>query len=404
MVRWSNGVAVRSDQTKLLFDPIDSDPSIPDLFITHAHYDHTKGFQFPVQKKHSTSETRELYELDTGRQVGNWEQIRKGRRIQLGNLEVEAHDAGHVLGSVHFEITTREENLVYASHLNFVDTLTSRAAEVPPCDTLIIEASFSPSYQTLPSRESVTADIVKWALECVREHRVPTFATDALGTAQELVKVFNSWTELPVVVHPRIARLNQAYSNNGVTLTYFDAGSENARAIIEDGKCVVVIPRRFDAGRYGEFRVAHVTAWPTQAERAAGKVFLLSDQADLQQLLEFVKEARPKTVLAFRGGSKVLTELVSKRFHIACRILSTDVRPAQPRTSAADEEKLGMCEDYILGLVQVPDLTYGRGEITSRALNEGFTLEVIEEALSRLTQKNLLRYSKLTEGYSLIKP
>jgi hypothetical protein len=225
-----------------------------------------------------------------------------------------------------------------------------------------------------------------------------------LGTSQELVKIFNSWTELPVVAHPRIARLNQVYANNGVSLAYLDAGGENARAVIEDGKCVVVIPRRFDAGRYGEFRIAYVTAWPTQAEKAAGKVFLLSDQADLHQLLDFVKEARAKTVLAFRGGSKVLTELVSKRFHISARILSADIRPPEPRRLATDEEKLRICEDYILGLVQIPNLTYERREITSRALDEGFTREVIEEALSRLTQKKLLSYSELTEGYSLTNP
>jgi hypothetical protein len=275
---------------------------------------------------------------------------------------------------------------------------------VAPCDTLIIEASFSPVSQTLPSRESVTADIVRWAVECVREHRVPTFATDALGTSQELVRIFNSWTELPVVVHPRIARLNQVYSNNGIGLDFLDAGNENARAVIEEGKCVVVIPRRFDVGRYGEFRIAYVTAWPTQTEKAAGKVFLLSDQADLYQLLEFVKEARPKTVLAFRGGGKVLTELVSKRFRIAGRVLSPEIQPPETRKPAADKEKVAACEDYLLGLMQVPNLTYESREVTSRALNEGFTSEVVEEALNRLTQKNRLKYSKLTEGYSLVEP
>jgi len=164
-------------------DPLDSDPTILDLLVTHAHYDHSKGFQLPVQKKYSTKETLELYEADSGHQVGNWQQIRMGRRLQIGNLEVEAHDAGHVLGSVQFEIITREENLVYASHVNFIDTLTSKAAEVAPCDTLILEAAFPSTYQKLPNRESVIADVVKWALDCIREHRIPTFAADPMGTA-----------------------------------------------------------------------------------------------------------------------------------------------------------------------------------------------------------------------------
>ncbi len=96
-----------------------------------------------------------------------------------------------------------------------------------------------------------------------------------------------------------------------------------------DAKCVVIIPKRFDATRYGEFRIAHVTGWPTAAERAAGKVFTLSEQADLDQLLRFVKEARPKTVFTFRGGSRLLAELVSKRFGMVGRALVADIPTRQ---------------------------------------------------------------------------
>jgi putative mRNA 3-end processing factor len=401
LIRWSNGVAIRCGETRLLLDPLDSDPAIPNLFITHAHYDHSKGFQFPTQKKYSTKETNELYEADTGRKPGNWEPIRVGRRLTLGEVEVEAHDAGHVLGSVQYEIITQDENVVYASHINFTDTLISKAAEVAPCDTLILEATFPASSQSLPPRESVIADIVKWALECVGERRVPTFATDTIGNAQELVKVFNTWTELSVIVHPRIARITQVYANNGVGLRFVDAGTEEAQSLMGDAKCVVIIPKRFDATRYGEFRIAHVTGWPTAAERAAGKVFTLSEQADLDQLLRFVKEARPKTVFTFRGGSRLLAELVSKRFGMVGRALVADIPRAKPAQPKLDEERVGACEGFILKSIQVPDFTYEKSELVARVFNEGFKLQEVEEALNRLTRKGLLRYSELTGGYSL---
>ena len=400
MVRWANGVAIRSGDTKLLLDPLDSDPTIPDLFVTHAHHDHSRGFQFPIQKKHSTKETKELYEAETGRETGNWAQLRLGRRLQLGSIEVEAHDAGHVLGSVQFEVITHEENLVYASHLNFIDTLISRAAEVAPCDTLILEATFPQTSPTLPPRETVVADMVKWSLECVGEHRIPTFATDPIGVAQELIKTFNSWTELTVIVHPRIARIAAVYADNGIGLSYVDAGTEEAETLIREGKCVVIIPKQFDASRYGEFRIANVTAWPTQAERAMGKVFVLSDQADLGQLLGFVKETRAKTVLTFRGGSQVLAELVSKRLGIIGRSLQAEVRPAKKVKPPLDEEKVADCEDYVLGLVQERNLTYEKREVVDRAMRDGFELRVVEAALNRLTQKNSLKYSEITDGYT----
>ena len=401
MVRWSNGVAIRSGETKLQFDAVESDPEILDLFISHAHYDHSKGFRFPIQKKHSTTETRGLYEVDTGREAGNWEPIRVGRRLQVGRLEVEAHDAGHILGSVQYEIITHDENLVYASHLNFTDTLISKAAEVAPCDTLILEAAFTPTLQTLPPRESVIVAIVKWALDCVHEHRVPTFAAESIGTAQELVRIFNTWTGLSVVVHPRIARINQVYENNGLALNCVDAGTDKAQALVEEGKCAVIIPRRFDVTQYAEFKVACVTGWPTRAEKEMGIVFPLSEQADLEQLLTFIKETRPKSVFTFRGGSSVLAELISKRLGVPGRVLSTDVTRPRPTTPPLDEEALGACEGFLLGLVLIPNLTYERRELVARALGKGFKLSLVEEALNRLMKKNALRYSQMTDGYSL---
>ena len=320
----------------------------------------------------------------------------------MGGVEVEAHDAGHVLGSVQYEIISRDENIVYASHVNFTDTLISRAAEVAPCDVLILEASFPATSQTLPSRESVTAAIVKWTLECVGEHRVPTLATDPIGIAQELVRVFNTWTELTVVVHPKIARINQVYSNNGVGLRYVDAGTEEAQAVIGEGKCAVIIPRHFDVTQYGEFRVAYVTDRPTQAERASRNLFVLSEEADLEQLLLFVKECRAKTVFTFRsGGSKILAEFLSKRLGVVGRTLSADMERSKPITPLLDEEKLAGCEEYVLGLIQVPNLTYEKQELVALAINEGFKLQIIEEALNRLVKKNRLHYSRITEGYSL---
>jgi putative mRNA 3-end processing factor len=401
LIRWSNGIGIRYKETRILLDPVASDATIPELFITHAHYDHSKGFQFPTQKKYSTKETKEIYEADTGNRTGNWEQIRLGRRVKLGDVEVEAHDAGHVLGSVQYEIITPEGNVVYASHINFTDTLLSRAAEVAPCEILVIEATFPLRSQILPPRDSVVAGIVKWALECVKERRIPAFVTEHIGNAQELNRIFNTWTELPVVVHPRIARVNRVYENNGAGLRYFDVGGGEAESVISDVGCVVIVPRRFDATRYEDFRIAYVTAWPSSVERGEGKIFTLSDQADLNQLLQFVAETRPKRVFTFRGGSKFLAEILSKRFGIVARELTTEIQRTRPVQPKANQEQVERCEDFLLDVVQVQDYTYEKNDLLDLGLNQGFKVQEIEEALLRLTNKGVLQYSPVTDGYSL---
>jgi Cft2 family RNA processing exonuclease len=371
------------------------------LFISHAHYTHSRGFQFPTQKKYSTKETREIYEADSDRKTGDWQQVRLGRRVKVGEVELEAHDAGHVLGSVQYEVITPEGNVVYASHINFTDTLLTRAAEVAPCDTLVIEAAFAAPYQSIQSRESVMAEIVKWALECIKDRRIPALEADSIGNAQELVRIFNNWTELTVIVHPQVARINKVYENNGIALRYIDASTEEAQNLTADGRFAVVVPRRFDATRYGDFRIAVVSSWVPNVKTDDRKTFLLSDQADFNQLLSFVQEARPKDVLVFRGASRMFAQMVSKRLGIAARELVADIPRPKLTSPKPDEERVDRCQEVLVQLIQTPDFTYEKRDLMTLGIREGFKNSEIEEALARLTKGGLLKYSEMVDGYSL---
>jgi putative mRNA 3-end processing factor len=401
IVRWSDGVALRYNETRILFDPIESDPVVPDLFITHAHYDHYKGFQFPIQTKYSTKETRELYEIDSGRKTGNWQQVRLGRRLKLGEVEVEAHDAGHILGAVQYEIITPEGSIVYTSHINFVDTLLTHAAEVAPCELLIIETTLASPSRVLAPRESVVAQIVKWALQCVKERRIPAFMTDRIGNAQELVRIFNNWTELPVVVHPKIARVNKVYENGGVALHYTDSSTPQSQSLVENAECIVVVPRGFDATRFGDFRIANVSCWSSKDEDEVGKSFQLSDQANLNQLLRFVQEARPKNVLTFRGASKVFAQMVNRKLGITANELAGNItRPKLPQPKL-DEGRIVKCQDILLNSMDILDFTYEKEDLLNLGMRQGFKGSEIEEALERFIKSGGLEYSQLVDGYRL---
>jgi putative mRNA 3-end processing factor len=384
----------------MLFDPSESDPEVADLFISHAHYDHARGFEFPIQRKHSTKETLEIYEKDKGRKVGNWQEVRRGRRLKVGDVEIEAHDAGHVLGSVQYEVITPEGNVVYASHINFSDTLLLHAAEVAPCDLLAIEATY-PATSTSQPRESVIADIVKWSLECIKEHRIPAFETDSIGNAQELVRIFNLWTKAPVIVHPRIARINQVYETVGMGLKYFDASTEEALKLIEETQCVVIVPRRFDTTRYGNFRTAYVSGWVGNLHDHGREVFQLRDQANLDELLHFVTEARPKSILTFHGASDLFAQMLSKRLGIPVRQLVTEPLRKKTQETKLDEKRLQAFQGILMNFIQTAGFTYEKRDLMAFGIREGFRSAEVEETLRRLTINGVLKYSSTTDGYTL---
>jgi metal-dependent hydrolase (beta-lactamase superfamily II) len=49
---------------------LENNSDAADLFVSHAHYDHARGFESPVQKRYSTRKTGEICETDNDRKTG----------------------------------------------------------------------------------------------------------------------------------------------------------------------------------------------------------------------------------------------------------------------------------------------------------------------------------------------
>ncbi len=169
-IGWANGISFDTGTSRLIFDPT-SGRSLGEtwnVFVTHAHSDHTYGFTTHA-KKHSTPETLRIYESLQNRQVKNSHTLKMGEAIRIDDVEVRVLDAGHMLGSCQFEVVTPEFTGVYTGDINCVETLTTQAAQVKQCDYLIIEATYGhPSY-VFPKRSTIYADIIRWTTTELKE-------------------------------------------------------------------------------------------------------------------------------------------------------------------------------------------------------------------------------------------
>ena len=241
---------------------------------------------------------------------------------------------------------------------------------------------------------------MKWRLECIKDRRIPAFETDSIGNAQELVRAFNLWTEIPVIIHPRIARINKVYESRGIGLRYVDASTGEALKLTEEQRYVVIVPRQFDTARYGNFRTAYVSAQPVRGADVDRKVFPLGDQADLHQLLQFVTEARLKSVLTFFGASDQFAQMISKRLGIPARQLTTEVRRKKQVIVKLDERRVLRCQEIILKAMETPDYAYDKSDLVALGLKEEFRVPEVEEALQRLTKNRVLKYSNILDGYT----
>ncbi len=319
-IGWLGGVTFRTKEAKLVFDPVPGCLVEQDahVFISHAHADHTFGFSTGAAK-YSTIETKKIFEDVRKKTVRNFKEVKVKHRVKIGDVAVTALNAGHVLGSAQFKVELPQKTVLYTGDINCVDTLTTFSADEIRCDLLVIEATYgNPSY-VFPHRERTYARIVEWAAQQAKNGRVPTFHVYAAGKAQEIVKLFNVYTKLRVVTHPVIAKVNETYSNEGIRLQYTSAFSHEAAKMLEDGACVCVTTpskQSFSADRSVR---AVATGWAVRMPPECFSAFPLSSHADFNQLTQFVKATKAKTVYTFTGYTNMFATYLQRKLGVNAR-------------------------------------------------------------------------------------
>lgn len=319
-VEWDDGVRLEHGGTGLIFDPQKNNHASSRVFISHAHYDHSKGFSFRDSEKVSTEETKEIASA-YGKEIDRWTPLQIGDRAKIDDLEVVSHNAGHVLGSALYEVITPEGNVVYTGDLQFIDTFTMKGSDPVLCDILVIDSTFGSKNFRFPDRENVAEEMIRWAKATVKNGKIPTFKADSLGNAQEVTKAFNMYSKLPVTVHWRVAQMNEIYNSNGRRLKSLDARSEEALEMASSGECILITPKNVKLTDHPELEPALVSGWALWTKRTA---FALSDHSDFTQLMEFVAACKPKTVLTCFGGRRnyIFAEEIKRRLGIEARPLN----------------------------------------------------------------------------------
>src|SRR4029077_20080586 len=202
-IAWLDGLVVATSSVTIVIDPVKlrSISAKSRVLVSHAHSDHTRGFRHKGVKQ-STNETREIHSALNSYTVSNFETIDLDRKISIDDVEVEALNAGHMLGSAQFLVRTPESSILYTGDINCVDTLTTKAAHPHRCDVLVVEATYGSPFYHFPSRETIYANVVEWSVDMIKQGCIPCLHVYAAGKAQEIVRLFNVYTRLPVIVNP----------------------------------------------------------------------------------------------------------------------------------------------------------------------------------------------------------
>ena len=292
-------------------------------FFSHSHYDHVSCLNSKA-KNYMTSETKDILHFRGNNESTSIKSIKYGELLRQDDLEIIAHNAGHILGSAQFEVRSPNTTLVYTGDINYRNMMTTKAADVISCDILIMETTYGHPTYVFPRLGETCVELVNWALGRLKEDKIPIFKVYSTGKAQEIIKIFNEFTKVPVLVYPTVAKVNQAYEKNGVKLDYHPLNHDEDNDLLESKQCVIIAPNNYKAFPVRNYSLAVATGWVQKfgSSRFSGS-FPISGHADFKQLLAYVKEVDPKTVFTTHGYEDYFANYLSKKLGINARPITS---------------------------------------------------------------------------------
>ena len=183
--------------------------------ITHAHSDHARPGHVTVL---ATQETLDMMRLRYGDNfAGRTQAIRYGETLQLDDVSVSFHPAGHVLGSAQVAMTCNGLRIVASGDYKDAADPTCTPFEVVSCDVFITEATFG-----LPVFRHPDAAREVWKLlESVRlfPERVHLVGAYSLGKAQRVIALLRAaGHDAPIYLHGAMEPITRYYESRGIAL------------------------------------------------------------------------------------------------------------------------------------------------------------------------------------------
>jgi len=311
---------IRVGNADLAIDP-ERQADTGTVLISHAHSDHVNF------KKENTvlcsPPTLSLIEQ-------NYKKAKKARVLKNENkmdfetFSLSSHNSGHILGSIQ-TLIEGEKTVAITSDMKLQDSIIQKGAVPLKCDTLVIESTFGLPNFRFPDRNEVYEKMASWARKEIKKNHFILLAGYSTGKAQELTAFCNAFLGIAPLVHERIYNNNKIYESHRVSLGDYYKLDHNLQdsniLIMPPSLCSAHLTQALEFSLKKKTVSAKATGW--NYRHHFDEIFPLSDHASFDQLLSYIKEAEPKTVLTMHGYSQEFANFVKRKFKISARPLES---------------------------------------------------------------------------------
>ena len=281
--------------------------------ITHAHSDHARpGSQSYLCHR----DTLPLLKLRLG--PYNYQIVEWNEKINLNEVMVSLHPAGHIIGSSQVRIEYKGEVWVVSGDYKTEPDGISGVFEPIPCHTFISESTFGlPIYNWKPQQE-IYHDIQNWVRSNEVAGKTSVLIGYSLGKAQRVLQAIEEVTG-NIYVHGAIWNVHETLQQAGFKLPTVQRITPDTPREAFRGS-VIIAPPSADGSpwmrRFSPSSTGICSGWMqvrgNQRRRNADAGFALSDHADWQGLLQTIKATGAQKVYITHGFQSVFSRYLNE--------------------------------------------------------------------------------------------
>ncbi len=240
------------------------------------------------------------------------------RPFSVGNLELELIPSGHIFGGSMLRIKYQQESLLYAPVIQTKKTNIQRQIQVGKSDTLLLGANNldSSGHQSIKKEYEKLREFVSQKMLSGTQ-RVNILCS--LSISSDLTHFFSN-SEIKVVTHHDIYRLNKAYEDSGRPVGKYTLFK--GRASLPEKPCVVLFPFKTQLGSHirtevpdGSVAVIDDSRWNPihlDALRIPEYRTKINSAAGISEIKKFIKCVDPKKIILFGPYSKAMRSNLSE--------------------------------------------------------------------------------------------
>lgn len=293
---------------------LDARRRVPCAFVSHAHGDHIGRHDRTIATAATLALMRHRLGEPSRRRPAEHLPAAYRTPFGLGDLTLELFAAGHVLGSAQVRIERAGSSLGYSGDLCTEATHAAEAAEVMPCDALVLESTFGHPRYVFPPKAETLAAVRRFCDDALSDGVTPVLLGYALGKAQEILKYLAD-AGVPCRAHPVVHAVNKVYEAHGVSFPGVRALGPEGPGFDEVVVCPPHLQRSPGMRGVKRRRTAILTGWAIDGGRffrGVDAAFPLSDHADFPSLVRYAKATGAGRVFTVHGHAEDLARALRK--------------------------------------------------------------------------------------------